>query len=101
MPQVNIATATAPADFPAGTALGKMRFRLNQGSLIVGSLDVSMPLPPVATFQNVAVGTYMLTIQRLTTGSQPTGPSYTTTVVVEAPAPVVGDAPVGADVTIG
>jgi hypothetical protein len=97
---VNIETTVAPSDFPAVTNLGQMRFRLSKGGLAYYTLYMDMPLPPVVTFVNVAVGEYTLSIQRLTAGGIPTGPAYTTPVSVAEPPPVVGDVPTGASVTV-
>ncbi len=108
MPQVNIATSVAPAEFAAGTELGQMRFRLEGPTVLQRyTMFSDMPLPPVVTFPNVAVGTYTLSIQRQALTGAMVGTPYTAQVVVAAPAPppppplVVGDAPVGAEVTVG
>ena len=100
MPQVSITTSVAPSEFPAGTVLGKMNFRLLKDGVGLYSVDSVMPLPPVVTFPSVAPGNYTLSIQRLTSSGLPVGAAYTTPVVVAAPAPVVGDVPVGADVSV-
>jgi hypothetical protein len=97
---VNIETTVAPNTFPAGTDLGQMRFRLSKGGAPWYTLFVDVPLPPVVTFVNVAAGEYTLSIQRLTTGSVPTGPAYTANVSVAEQPPVVGDVPTGASVTV-
>ena len=107
MPQVSIATSVAPAEFPAGTVLGQMRFRLD-GPTVLQRYTVfsDMPLPPTVTFPNVAVGVYTLSIQRMTATGALAGAPYTAPVEVVAPppppppAPVVGDAAVGADVSV-
>ena len=45
MPTVNIATTIVPHSFPAGTALGQMRFRLSVGAIPHYTLFIDMPLP--------------------------------------------------------
>lgn len=107
MPQVNITTSVAPAEFPAGTTLGQMRFRLDGPTVFQRyTLYSDLPLPPVVTFPNVAPGAYVLTIQRQLQSGSLTGAAYTANFVVEAPVvpppppPVVGDVPVGAEVTV-
>lgn len=105
MPTVNIATNLAPTEFPAGTNLGQMRYRLSVGSTLKHTVYLDAPFPPTVSIQGVLPGTYTLTIARLTTLMSVIGPVHTSTVVVPEPVvvvppPVVGDAPVGAEVTV-
>ena len=101
MPQLNVATSVAPQDFPAGTALGQMRFRLfNAANLPYSTLFVDVPVPPVVVFSNVAAGEYTLKIQRLTATGLGIGPEVVQAVSVAAPAPVSGDIPIGVSVTV-
>lgn len=97
---VNVETSVAPSTFPAGTTLGQMRFRLSKGGVPWHTLWMDVPLPSFVTFVNVSAGEYELSIVRLNTSSIPVGPLYTANVSVSAPAPVVGDVPTGATVTV-
>ena len=100
MPAVNIATTVAPYNFPAGTVLGQMRFRLMQGPLPAYTQYLDVPLPASISFATVQPGDYTLLVQRQTAAGLLIGPVVTQAVTVAAPPPVVGDVPVSVVVTV-
>ena len=100
MPQVRIATSVAPANLPPGTTLGKYRFRIWALGMPTYERDVDAPLPAEVVFEDVMAGAYQYSIQRLNLAGSPIGTAYTGLLTVAPPAPVVGEVPVGATVTV-
>lgn len=98
------ATAVVDFSYPAGTVLGKMRYKLidSRGTALTFQ-DIDVPpsgVLPEVDFLGQPVGHYTLSIQRMSAASSAVGPEYTQAITIDPPPLVVGSAPSGATVVI-